>query len=291
MHESEPPPRVAWVTGAGGGVGAATARALAARGWCVVVSDVRVDGLDALRGELGERRCAAVEGDVTDLGAMQNAVAVGVERFGGLHAVVANAGVASYGSVKGVDPAAFRRVLDVNVVGAFHTLRAALPELERTRGYALLVSSMAAYVATPGQAAYNASKAGVEHLANVARLEVADDGVAIGSAHMGWIDTALMRDALRDVPTMGEMLETLPGFMRRPVTADACGAAFADAVEARARRVHVPRWVGALALLRPLLGSSAFERRQARASSGIAGRLDADVRRLGRSASDRTRPR
>jgi NAD(P)-dependent dehydrogenase (short-subunit alcohol dehydrogenase family) len=91
---------------------------------------------------------------------MERAVAEGVERFGGIDVVVANAGIASYGSVRAVDPAAFKRVLDINMLGVFHTVRAALPSLVERRGYVLVVSSLAAFAASPGLASYNASKAG-----------------------------------------------------------------------------------------------------------------------------------
>ena len=86
--------------------------------------------------------------------------------------VVANAGIASYGSVLAVDPATFKRVIDINLLGVFHTVRAALPSVIENKGYVLVVSSMAAFGAMAGLASYNASKAGVEHFANALRLEV-----------------------------------------------------------------------------------------------------------------------
>ena len=131
---------------------------------------------------------------------MQAAADAAIERFGGIDVVVANAGIASYGSLLQVDPKVFQRVMDINIVGAFHTVRATLPAVIERRGYVLIVSSMAAFAAAPGLAPYNASKAGVEHLANALRLEVAYRGVRVGSAHMGWIDTALIRDTKDDHP-------------------------------------------------------------------------------------------
>ena len=81
---------------------------------------------------------------------MEDAVAQGVERFGGIDVVVANAGIASYGSVLAVDPATFKRVIDINVLGVFHTVRAALPSVIERKGYVLVVSSMAAFGAMAG---------------------------------------------------------------------------------------------------------------------------------------------
>ena len=93
---------------------------------------------------------------------------------------MANAGIATYGSVLQVDPEAFKTLMDVNVLGVFHTVRAALPSVIDRRGYVLIVSSLAAYAPAPGVAPYNAAKAGVEHFANALRLEVAHHGVDVG---------------------------------------------------------------------------------------------------------------
>ncbi len=140
-----------------------------------------------------------------DLAAMQAAAEKAVERFGGIDAVVANAGIASYGSVLQVDPEAVKRVLDVNLLGVFHTVRATLPSLIERRGYVLIVSSLAAFTAAPGMAPYDMSKAGNEHLANALRLEVGHLGVSVGSAHMAWIDTAMVRDTKADMPTFARV--------------------------------------------------------------------------------------
>ena len=144
--------------------------------------------------------------DVRDLAAMESAAAAANDRFGGIDIVMANAGIATYGSVLNVDPEAFRTLIDVNVVGVFNTVRATLPSVIDRRGYVLIVSSLAASSAAPGLAPYNTSKAAVEHFANALRLEVAHLGVDVGSAHMSWIDTPLVQDAKADLPTFGEML-------------------------------------------------------------------------------------
>ena len=89
------------------------------------------------------------------------------------------------------------------------------------KGYVLVVSSSAAYAPAPGLAAYNASKAGVEHFANALRVEVGYRGVAVGSAHMSWIDTPLVDDAKKDLTSFQELLEALPGPMRATTSADA----------------------------------------------------------------------
>ena len=165
--------KVVFITGGARGIGAEVARRLHDKGAKLVLTDLDEAALEALAAELGDERVLTVVADVRDLSAMQAAADQAVERFGGIDVVVANAGIASYGSVLQVDPEAFKRVLDINVLGVFHTVRATLPAVIDRRGYVLIVSSLAAFAAAPGLAPYDVSKAGVEHLANALRLEVA----------------------------------------------------------------------------------------------------------------------
>lgn len=223
--------------------------------------------------------------DVRDLPAMQAAAARAVERFGGIDVVVANAGIASYGSVRQVDPEAFKRVLEVNVLGVFHTVRATLPALIDRRGYVLIVSSLAAYAAAPGLAPYNASKAAVEILANALRLEVAHHGVSVGSAHMSWIDTALVRDTKADLPSFGELLAKLPWPLNKTTTVDKCADAFVKGIENRSYRIYCPRWVGLFRLLKPVLSTPLGELPIRKTTAELMPRMDAEVLALGRSTS------
>ncbi len=203
--------QVVFITGGAHGIGAEVARRLHAKGAKLVLTDVDVAALAAISGELGgDERVLTVVADVRDLAAMNSAAEQAVTKFGGIDVVVANAGIASYGSVLQVDPLAFQRVIDINLVGVFHTVRATLPAVIGRKGYVLIVSSLAAFAAAPGMSPYDASKAGVEHLANALRLEVAGHGVTVGSAHMSWIDTALVRDSKADLPSFTELLSKLP---------------------------------------------------------------------------------
>lgn len=278
--------RTVLITGAARGIGAATARSLHALGARLVLTDLDPSPLAELGAELGPEVLTVVA-DVRDLASMQEAVAQGVTRFGGLDVVLANAGVFSYGSVMTVDPADFERVLDVNVLGVFHTARAAMPALVRSGGYLLVVSSLAAFGAMPGLAAYNASKAGVEHFANALRLEVAHQGVDVGVAHMSWIDTPMVQDAKADLTAFTRMVAALPYPMSRTTTVEACAAAFVKGIAARKRQVFVPRWVGAVAQARTLVNSPLGERASTRHTAELLPLMDEEVRRLGRSTSSR----
>jgi NAD(P)-dependent dehydrogenase (short-subunit alcohol dehydrogenase family) len=281
--------KVVLITGGARGVGAEVARRLHAKGARLVLTDLDAEPLRALAEELGgPDRALTVVADVCDLASMESAVAQGVERFGGIDVVMANAGIASYGSVLAVDPATFRRVVDVNLVGVFHTVRAALPSIIGRRGYVLVVSSLAAYTASPGLAAYHASKAGAEYFANTLRLEVAHLGVDVGSAHMAWIDTPLVQDAKADLPTFTKMLAALPGPLGKTTSVQACGSRFVTGIEKRSSRINVPGWVGALRWLRPLVQTRLAERDIRRLAPVLVPQMDAEVAGLGRSLSART---
>jgi len=277
--------KVVFITGGAAGVGAEVARRLHAKGARLLLTDVDAGALANFAAALGGDRVLTVTADVRDLPAMQAAVDAGVERFGGVDVVVANAGIASYGSVLQVDPAAFKRLMDVNVLGVFHTVRAALPAIVERRGYVLVVSSLAAFTAAPGLAPYNASKAAVEQFANALRLEVAHHGVDVGSAHMSWVDTAMVRDTKTDLSTFGEMLSKLPYPVNVTTSVEKCGAAFVDGIEGRKTRVYCPRWVGALRWLKPIMSTRIGEAPIKRFVPDLLPRMDAEVVALGRSTS------
>jgi NAD(P)-dependent dehydrogenase (short-subunit alcohol dehydrogenase family) len=278
--------QVVFITGGGHGIGAEVARRLHAKGAKLVLTDLDRDALAAMSGELGgDERVLTAVADVCDLAAMETACEAAVNKFGGIDVVVANAGIASYGSVLQVDPKAFQRVIEVNVVGVFNTVRAALPSLIGRKGHVLIVSSLAAFAAAPGMSPYDASKAGVEHLANALRLEVAGHGVSVGSAHMSWIDTALVRDTKADLPSFTELLSKLPWPLNKTTSVDDCAAAFVKGIEHRKRRVYCPRWVGLFRWIKPLLSTPAGENAVTKTSSELLPRMDEEVKALGRSTS------
>lgn len=280
--------KVVLITGGARGVGAETARRLVAKGAQVVLVDLDREPLAALEAELGASNATSIVGDVTKLEDMEAAVDHALKAFGKLDVAMANAGIASYGSVLAVDPATFRRVIDVNVNGVFHTVRAALPALIETKGYALVVSSLAAYAASPGLVAYHASKAGAEHFANALRPEVGYLGVKVGSAHMSWIDTPLVQDAKSDLSAFRTMLDRLPGPLGNTTSVEACADAFVKGIEKRKTRISVPGWVNAIRWLKPALTTPIGERETARHAHEIVPLMDQEVLALGRSMSART---
>ena len=280
--------KVVLITGGARGVGAEVARRLHAIGANLVLTDVDEAALREIGTDLGEDRVLTAVADVRDLAAMEDVAARAVDRFGGIDVVMANAGISTYGSVLKVDPEAFRTLVDVNIVGVFNTVRAALPAVIDRRGYVLIVSSAAAFAASPGLAPYDTAKAGVEQFANALRLEVAHFGVDVGSAHMLWIDTPLVQDAKSDLPSFRKMLDALPGPLGKTTSVEACGKAFVKGIERRKRYVYCPDYVSVLRWIKPLLATRLGESTTLKSVPELLPQMDAEVEALGRSLSART---
>jgi NAD(P)-dependent dehydrogenase (short-subunit alcohol dehydrogenase family) len=280
--------KVVLITGAANGIGAEVARRLYDKGANLVLTDLAEVQLKNLASRLGEDRVLTAVADVRDLAAMQKAADAGIERFGGIDVVMANAGIATHGSLMAVDPKAFKTLIDVNVVGVFHTVRAALPSVIERRGYVLIVSSAAAYAPAAGMVPYDTSKAGVEHFANALRLELAHRGVDVGSAHMLWIDTPLVRETMDESAAFQEMLRKLPGPLGKTTSVEKCGEAFVKGIEGRKRQINCPRFVGLLRWLKPLLSSRLGESTTLKHVPELLPRMDAEVAAHGRSMSART---
>jgi NAD(P)-dependent dehydrogenase (short-subunit alcohol dehydrogenase family) len=243
--------KVALVTGAARGIGAETARRLAARGARVALMGLEPEELARVAAGCGAE-AAWYEADVTDRAAVESAVAGAAERFGGIDVLVANAGSAAFGTVRSIDPDAFERTIDINLLGTWRTVRAALPHLIERRGYALMNASVTAASHSPGLAAYSASKAGVEAFADALRIEVAEHGVGVGVAYFSWIATDLVA-AGDGHPAFAFMRSKLRGpFGRTHPLADAVDA-LVTGVERRSRRIVTPSWVRGVLLVRDLL--------------------------------------
>jgi NAD(P)-dependent dehydrogenase (short-subunit alcohol dehydrogenase family) len=238
------------VTGAARGIGAETARRLAARGARVALAGLEPDELERVAADCPGSVVLAC--DVTDRDAIETAVASAVAALGGLDAVVANAGIAPMGFVRSMDAVAFERTIEVNLLGVYRTVAAALPHVIERRGYVLCIASMAAVSHMPGMAAYAAAKSGVEAFADALRLEVAHLGVGVGVAYYSFIDTDLVRAADRH-----ELASGLRAKARWPISktypvSEAAEAAVRG-IERRSRWVCCPRWLPVTILARGVL--------------------------------------
>ena len=239
--------RTALITGAARGIGAETARRLAARGVRVALVDLEPDVLEQVAADCPGS--ATFVADVTDRAALQAAVDGTVEQLGGIDVVMANAGIAPVGMVRSMDPVAFERTIDINVLGVYRTVRACLPHVIARGGYVLPVASVAAIAHLPGMAAYAASKAAVEAFSDALRMEVAHLGVGVGCAYFSWIDTPMVRGADAD-PIGGAMRGKLRGPVGKTFTVAEAADSVVAGMEGRAKRVMTPGWIRALLALR-----------------------------------------
>jgi len=208
--------RVALITGAARGQGRAHALALAAAGADIVAADAprSMVGLtyplgteDDLRDtakrvdELGTR-CLPIALDVRDSTAVGAAVEQTLNSMGSLDIVVANAGIVSTGPLEEVSDEIWHQLVDTNLTGVFHTLRAAIPVMRRQRfGRIVVTSSMGGRMGIPELAAYNATKWGIIGLAKSAALEVAKEGITINVICPTTVQTPMVQpEGSDDIP-------------------------------------------------------------------------------------------
>jgi NAD(P)-dependent dehydrogenase (short-subunit alcohol dehydrogenase family) len=182
--------KTAFITGAAGSIGAATARRFAAEGARVALTDLDADALHALAADLGPSVALALPADVSDSAAVREAVAAAVARFGPFDAVFANAGI--FGDVAPIvdyPEDVFDRVLAVNVRGPFLVAKHALAAM-RDGGSMIINSSVVGLTADPGIAAYATSKHALVGLMRTAAKEMAPRGIRVNTIHPGPVANA-----------------------------------------------------------------------------------------------------
>ena len=192
--------RVALVTGAASGIGAAVATRLAAEGAHVAVADNNCIGAERTVRMIREAggHAEAIALDVTDPASVEAAVTATVAAFGALHLAVNSAGVSGTAAPTGeYDPQEWRRVIDVDLTGVFHCLRYEIPALLTAGGGSIVnMSSVLGSNGCPQQVAYTAAKHGVVGLTKSAAIEYAAQGIRVNAVAPGFIETPLVTEGL-----------------------------------------------------------------------------------------------
>jgi NAD(P)-dependent dehydrogenase (short-subunit alcohol dehydrogenase family) len=279
--------KVVFITGGSRGIGAEVARQCGAKGAKVFLAGLEPAELRHVCDSIGADRAAWLETDVTDLEAVGQAVAAAVERFGEIDCVLANAGVAPYGTVATVGHATFERAIDINLGGVWNTLNATLPALTASRGHVLTVCSVASFAPLGGLHAYTASKAAAESLTSAFSMEVAHLGITVGSVHPSWIDTDMVRNADSDLPTFARMRKLLPWPIHATTDVAQCGAAIVRGFERRKARVYCPPSAALVYWIRPLLQSPTTLKLMQRVLGRLTPELEGEIRALGRTLNAR----
>ena len=254
--------RTVIITGAAGGIGAATARELIARGAEVTLVDLSQDAVADLAERLSTGRALAHAADVTSLQQMTEAVHATTERFGKVDVVFANAGIANNPptTLAAADLGAYERVIDVDLHGVIRTIKPALPEIIANHGHVLITASVYAFVNGVANTAYAASKAAVEMLGRSLRLELAPHGASAGVLYPGWVTTPIADVARGQNATATALTRrAFRGPLGKFVQPEEIATAVANGIQTRAARIiHPPIW-RPVSALRGILGTFSDE--------------------------------
>ena len=220
--------RVALVTGAASGIGAATARRFAEEGARLCLGDLDEAGLMALEKALVERgaEVTARRVDVRELSEVEALTRAAVDAYGRLDIVFNNAGIGAYGQVPDLDPQTWHDVIAVDLHSVFYGCRAAIPALRAAGGGSIInTASISGLSGDYGLAAYNAAKGAVVNFTRTVAIDHARDGIRVNAVCPGPIETALTRPLLAHAPLVAEYARRIP--MGRVGRADEVAAAVA----------------------------------------------------------------
>ena len=205
--------KVALVTGAASGIGAATARRLHAEGARLVLCDLQAEPLAALAKQLDASGRTAFTRtlDVADRAQVESFVDAGAERFGRLDVIFNNAGIGAFGLTPDLDPEVWKRVIEVDLHSVFYGCRAAIPHLRRAGGGAIVnTASISGMGGDYGLAAYNAAKGAVLNYTRTLAIDHACDGIRVNAVCPGPIDTPLANALLANEKIAREYRERIP---------------------------------------------------------------------------------
>lgn len=186
--------KVAIVTGGASGIGRATAAEFIAEGAKVVIADINEDRGTAVAEELG---CEFVHTDVSEYDQVEELVESTVQEHGRLDVMVNNAGIGSETSIEEMELEEWHRVVEVDLSGVMHGMKAALPHLDESDGCIINTASIYGLVGGKGAASYSAAKGGVVNLTQQVAIDYADEGIRVNSVCPGFVDTPMTEDLLK----------------------------------------------------------------------------------------------
>ncbi len=227
----------ALITGGSSGIGAATAKAFAARGSHVAIAG---RNLAALKEVAADTDGIFVPGDLREPGCPRRTIDAAVDALGGLDILVSNAGIGWAGPMASMSESDIDSLLDVNLRAAAHLASAAIPHLRPGLGRLVFVGSIAGRLGVPGEAWYSATKAGLGCLADVLREELRPAGIGVSLVSPGVVDTAYFERRKQ------------PYNRRHPqlISAESAADAIVDAVYRGRDDVVVPPWLSIPALVK-----------------------------------------
>ncbi|MBN1238511.1 MAG: SDR family oxidoreductase [Gammaproteobacteria bacterium] len=212
--------KVLLITGASSGIGEASARAALGAGYRLSLAARGTEKLQALAAELGDERVHVSGCDVTDYRAVEAAVEATLERFGRIDAVFANAGRGGEpGGFSAAPPESWRAILDVNVLGVAHTLRASMDAIRASRGHFVLTGSVAGRRVLAGSM-YAASKWAVTAIGYALREELKGSGVRVTLLEPGMVDTAFFDEPKPDALRADDVARCLMFALTQPANVD-----------------------------------------------------------------------
>lgn len=243
------------ITGAGKGIGLELVRGALRRGGVPIAVEMDPALLAGLRAEVGAAG-SVHQADVRDAAAMARIVEDTVARYGKLNVVIANAGIERIDPVWSMPAETFEEVIEINVLGAYRTLRPAFEPIIRSGGHMLTISSISALIPFPLGCAYGTSKAAVDMMMRIIRMELMGTGATAGAAYFGIVQTD-MGDRVHNNPVINATSNRMPtrllGVTPTP-KAEVAAKAILDGVERRKARIYAPYMVRFTYFLRGLLG-------------------------------------
>jgi meso-butanediol dehydrogenase/(S,S)-butanediol dehydrogenase/diacetyl reductase len=202
--------KVVIVTGAGSGIGAATARRFAREGASVVLVDRDQEKLNAVRSSLEGGQSMAHSADVSNEVEVRAMVETAISRFDRIDVLVNNAGVATTGPLLQLSTPEWRKVMETDLDGVFFCTRAALPELLKSKGCIINTSSVSGTGGDWNMAAYNAAKGAITNLTRSLAMELGEQGVRVNAVNPTFTATGMTEEMLGDQELVQKFLERIP---------------------------------------------------------------------------------